>query len=232
MRQALTILVGIALAMGGGLCHAATESNTVAFDAAFAVRAIAALAESYVGGLVESMHTLAATEELRAGNWDRMVNLLATFEESALTYDSWFLLPDGAYYKVETGLQSANLSDRAYFAAVMGGEATLGDLVHSRSTGRKSMVLTVPVRDDDRIIGALGVTLYLEELGALLANAVRLPVTIGFYATGQDGRVSLCPSNPEMLLEAGSTVPINRAVGGIQISAPLGWTFVLGTFEE
>ena len=227
----IVLLIG-ALLVSGSVTLPVQASEDPTFSAAFAVRVIAALTESYVGSLVETMHTLSATNELRSGTWDEMVDLISAFEESVLTFDAWFLQPDGVYYKVGTGLQAGNLSDRSYFSTVMAGEATLGDLVHSRSTGRKSMVLTVPIIAGEHVIGALGVTLYLEELGALIADAIRLPSTVSFYATGQDGLIALYPSDAQMLLEPGSEAEMGVVSGGIQISPSLGWTFVLGTPAE
>ena len=85
-------------------------------DAPFGVRMIAQLSEAYIGGLIDAMHDMTVTADLRTGDWDRMRDLLAQFEESEeseLSYNAWFLRPDGSYFKVEPGLVSANLSDRA-----------------------------------------------------------------------------------------------------------------------
>jgi hypothetical protein len=220
----LVVMMGACLVLG-------EDSAQPSFNVAFAVRAVANLAEAYIGGLAESMATLTTTDELRSGDWNEMQDLLAQFQDATLTYDAWFLLPDGSYYKVGSGLQSANLSDRAYFSRVMAGEATMGDLVVSRSTGRKSMILTAPILVDGAVIGALGVTLYLEEFSLFLDDLLRLPVEIGFYATNSDGIIAL-HSNPSFLMEEGSRSGIAMATGGIQISSALGLTFVLGTVSD
>ena len=92
--------------------------------------------------------------------------------------------PMAPYYKVAAGLTGINLSDRAYFARVMAGETTFDDLVVSRSTGRKSLVLTAPILADSSIIGALGVTLYLDDFSQLLSDALDLPHDVAFYRRG------------------------------------------------
>lgn len=198
--------------------------------AAFGVRVIRNLTENYVNGLIESMHVMTATADLRTGDWDQMKSLLAQFEDSELSYNAWFLKPDGSYYKVETGLASANLSDRDYFARVMAGETTLGDLLISRSTGRKSMILTAPIYAGPSVIGALGVTLYLDDFCALINDKLRLPDGIGFYAYDEASLISM-HANPALLLEHLASAGVSLASGGIDVSDFLGWTFVLGTVE-
>jgi hypothetical protein len=221
---------GLLLVMGiAGVVAQAQED--LSLDVAFGVRVIARLAEAYIGGLVDAMHVMTATANLRTGDWDQMQGLLAQFQESELSYDAWFLKPDGTYYKVESGLASANLSDRGYFAKVMAGETTQNDLVVSRSTGRKSMVLTAPIFNGPTVIGALGVTLYLDDFSAFLADKVRLPESVRFYGYDTDDLVICVHSNPDLLLEPESSSGITLARGGIQISTAIGWTFVLGTAE-
>ena len=200
-------------------------------NAAFGVRAITLLAESYLSGLIESMHIMTASADLRTGDWEQMKGLLAQFEESELSYNAWFLKPDGSYYKVETGLQSANLSDRDYYTRVMAGETTLGDLLVSRSTGRKSMILTAPIYNGPSVIGALGVTLYLDDFSALLHDQLRLPEGVGFYAYRNEDPVICVHASPDSLLEPLASAGILLASGGIEVSDFLGWTFLLGAVE-
>ncbi|MBU1050791.1 hypothetical protein KKG90_12285 [Candidatus Bipolaricaulota bacterium] len=200
-------------------------------NAAFGVRAIRLFAEKSITALIESMHVMTATANLKSGDWEQMKDLVAQFEQSELSYNAWFLKPDGSYYKVGTGLATSSLSDRDYFTRVMAGETTLGDLVVSRSTGRKSMVLTAPIYNGSSVIGALGVTLYLDDFSALLVDRFRLPGELGFYAYRSTDPVISIHENPELLLESVSSAGIELAAGGIDISSFLGWTFLLGTIK-
>ena len=204
------------------------QGNDLCLDASHGVASVVTLAETYVSGLIDAMHVLTATAELRSADWETMRSLIDRFEQSTLlTYNAWFLVPDGTYYKVATGLASANLSDRGYFGRVMSGETTMGDLVISRSTGRKAMILTAPIERDDVIVGALGVTLYLEEFSELLESKLALPRGVGFYAASAEGLIA-AHSDVSLLMETQSACAITLAQGGLQISDILGWTFVLG----
>ena len=194
------------------------------------VSAAVALVEAHIGWLVNSMHVMTAANELKSGDWETMKSLLAQFEESSVSYNAWFLMPDGSYYKVATGQASANLSDRGYFPKVMSGESTLGDLVVSRSTGRKSMVLTAPIEIGNVVIGALGVTLYLDDFVNLIVASLGLPESLVLYATDDSGRMAL-HTDIELLLEDVSMASVNAESRVSKVSELLGWAFVLGIAE-
>ena len=198
-------------------------------DAETSIRLIAELAESAISNLIEKMHVMTATANLRTGDWDQMVDLLAQFEQSNLSYNAWFLQSDGSYYKVATGLASANLSDRAYFSRVMAGETTWGDLVVSRSTGRKSAILTAPIFNGPTVIGALGVTLYLDDFSSHLYSLVQLPENLEFYAYGISDSLITVHADAASLLEPVDSLGSLPSADGTHISDVLGWGFVLGT---
>ena len=221
-------VVSVVMVVLGLSVMGCAQGADLCLDAAYGATAVATLADTLVGGLVDAMQTMTATSELQSGVWETMRPLIGQFEMSSrLTYNAWFLRPDGTYFKVATGLASANLSDRTYFAPVMAGEMTVGDLVVSRSTGRKSMILTAPIERDGQIIGALGVTLYLAEFSGLLLDGLVLPEGAGIYATSADGQITV-HGDPALLLEDQSQSGIEAALRGSVLSDLLGWTFALG----
>jgi hypothetical protein len=131
--------------------------------------------------------------EVKRGDWEGMKKTLAAFQLSwgdAGVY--WFALPDGRYYTVEKGLAGQTLMDRPYFAELSDGRAVVGALVVSRSTGKKSTVIAIPIFDErSRMTGAVGATLFLEKLDTTLASAMSLPEGLVFYALGKDGTTVL-----------------------------------------
>jgi len=202
--------------------------SSFSVDGAVAVSAAVGLAEAHLGGLLQMMEVLASTADLQVGVWGGMRDLLAQFEELPISFNAWFLLPDGGYYKVATGLTGGNLSDRAYFPRVMAGETTIGDLVVSKSTGRKSMIMTVPIERNGAVIGALGVTVYLDDLSRQLVDTLALPEGVVFYAETADGLIAL-HSDPAVLLEDVSAAGVDGILTVRATSSLLGWTFVVGS---
>ena len=223
------IVVGLVLALA--VTPVALAQDSIEIDASVVARAAAELADAYLGGLHDMMGILATTADLQVGVWGGMQELLGRFETLPAPFDAWYLLPDGSYYKVETGLASANLSDRNYFPKVMAGEATYGDLVVSKSTGRKSMVMTVPIERSGSVIGALGVTVYLDEFSALILDALEIPEGMGLFAHTPEGRITM-HADVDLLLEGADASGIEQDVPVGVASDFLGWIFVVGPTAE
>jgi len=139
------------------------------------------------------LRALAASEEVKTTQWESMRRLFTGFQQAwgdAGIY--WFVLPDGNYYTVETGLVGQSLADREYFPRVMSGEAVIGSLVISKATGKKSAVMVVPVLNElGQVIGGVGASLFLEELDAALGQALSLPEGVVFYVLAPDGTTTL-----------------------------------------
>ncbi len=170
----------------------AIAGPTLTIDARIAVSAAVALADAHIQGVARSLELLAATEEVRSGKWENMVGLLTRFKEGQIPAVVFYALPDGSYYTVEKGKTDQNIEDRAYFPKVMAGEKTIGDLVVSRSTGKKVMVATAPIKNEGKAIGALGVALHLDRLSEILARELQLPPNMVLYAIdGKQGATAL-----------------------------------------
>jgi hypothetical protein len=139
------------------------------------------------------LRALAALPDVRSGKWDRMRETLSAFQDSWKNDGVyWFALPDGRYYTIERGLTDATLLDRPYFPKALSGRVVVGDLIVSRSTGRKSTVVALPVFDaSGKVAGVLGATLFLEELSGKLAEGLSPPEGTFFYALAPDGTTAL-----------------------------------------
>ena len=222
MGSCLALLL---LAVGCGGC----DESEVEIDAEVGVSAAVALTEARVEGLVSTMGVMALTDEVQSAEWDDMVDILTEFEGSSIPLVAWFVLPNGSYYTVDLGLASGNLSDRAYFPRVMAGEVVVGDLIVSKSTGLKAMVATVPVEDEGEVVGALGVSVFLEELSELTAADLGLSSDMVLYAVNDEGVIAL-HSDTDMVMGNSSALDVpEQAVS--ETSTLLGWTFTLGVEE-
>jgi hypothetical protein len=195
-------------------------------DAEVGVSAAAALTEARIEGVVGSMEVMAVVDEVLSGDWDEMVDVLTTFEESSIPLVAWYALPNGSYYTVDAGKTSANLSDRAYFPRVLAGEIVVGDLVVSKSTGRKVMVAVVPVKSGGAVTGVLGVSVYLDELSRSIVEDMGLPGDMVLYAVNGGGVVAL-HSDSDMLMEDSSALGGKSEQAVSQSSPFLGWTFTI-----
>jgi hypothetical protein len=220
-----TCLALLLLVVGCGGC----DESAVKIDGKVGVSAAVALTEARVEGLVGTMEVMALTDEVQSADWDNMVDMLTKFELSNIPLVAWFALPNGSYYTVDAGLASGNLSDRPYFPRVMAGEVVVGDLLVSKSTGVESMMATVPVKDNGEVVGALGVSVFLEQLSQLTAADLQLPNDMVLYAVNEDGVIAL-HTDTDLIMGNASDLDIpEKAVS--QASSLLGWTFTLGVEE-
>ncbi len=220
--------IGVALVLVGVASACCADSEpTMADCAEVGASAAVGLAEMYVEGLIRTMVVLAATAPVKSASWDAMFSLLETFQIASLPMATWFVLPDGSYHTVSGGRSSANLSDRDYFPVVMSGQIATGYVVISRSTGRVSMVTAVPAMLEGDIVGALGVSLFLDDFSLVIADDLNLPAGVVFYAATGDGRIAL-HSDPDVLSADVAEAGVITEETATFMSQLLGWTFGVG----
>jgi len=156
------------------------------------MNSFAALGEGHIESVLRDLRLMSATEEARSGEWEKMRGLLAEFAGSDIKAAAvWFALPDGSYYTVKEGLTGLALRDRQYFHRLMAGGEIIGNLVLSKTTGKRTAVVAVPVRRNGKIIGALGASLSVEDISRMIDEKMGLPEGMIFYALDQQGRTSL-----------------------------------------
>ena len=203
MNKVIAILsLCLALAMTGLSCGSGAGEAKI--DAEMGVSALAALADSHIKGYVDSMEALAMTQEVQSARWQDMAELLQKVDDAGTT--AWFVMPDGSYYSVEQGKTDQNLSDREYFPTLMAGERVIGSLVVSKSTGKASLIAAVPVTREGEVVGAIGCSIFLEELSMTLASEIDLPSDMMFWAANLDGDIAL-HSDTSMILEQDAELP-------------------------
>lgn len=157
-----------------------------AYDQAL-LSAVGSLADAYLLQTRHTLEMLARTAEVQSGQWDRMKPLVSASVPPTLPQVLWFARPDGTYYTSAGGRVDPKLSDRAYFPQLMAGEAVCGDLVVSKSTGKKSVILAVPVKKDGQVVGGIGASIFVDDLSQLLNERLKLPAGCLFYALTPNG---------------------------------------------
>jgi ABC-type amino acid transport substrate-binding protein len=153
--------------------------------------AVMALADQSLSCLAASLDGLALTTEAKSGDWSQIRPLLLNLEEHTTGARLWYALPDGSYYTTVDNLTTATLADRPYFPGVLAGNISIGSVVVSHSTGRTTGIVAVPIKDDGRVTGVLGGSVYLDTLSDYLADTLRLPANMSFFALDQNGSFAL-----------------------------------------
>jgi ABC-type amino acid transport substrate-binding protein len=158
--------------------------DRVTFASSTLLPGFTALVSARMHGIAAAMETLAITGELKGGNWESIRPLLVRIEREYPEARFWYARPDGSYYTTVDNLTSANLRDRSYFQGVLAGETSIGTIVVSKSTGKYSAIIAVPVRDQEMVNGLLGASVSCDTLEESIFNDFQLPG--GYYAFAVD----------------------------------------------
>jgi methyl-accepting chemotaxis protein len=162
-------------------------------EAHTALSAYRGMVEEHILGVAHALRIIANSSEARSAKWDEVNPLLTTLSTSLPTdATSWFVLPDGHYYTTDKeALAEESLKDRPYFSALMSGKEVFGDLVISRSTQHRSVIVAAPVVVDGRTVAGVGVSLRVRLLSQLVDGAMHLPENQYFYALERDTKIAL-----------------------------------------
>ena len=220
----ITIILGLCLVLlilASGCNNKAISSE---INLEMGAAGVVALTDSHIENCVNTLEVLAITEEVKSGDWEIMLPLLTKADEVMLHGPEWFCLPDGSYYVVGMGKTDKNIADRAYFPVVMSGSNTCSELVVSKSTGKKALIVAVPIIKEGAVIGALGISVFLEDLSDIIGEQLKLSDDIVFYAVTAENQVAL-HTDTEMILEDEPESLENS----VSLTAPfIGWRIILG----
>lgn len=163
---------------------------------------LTAFAERPIQDMARALTVVAGAQEIQSLDWAKMKPLLAAVQEHFGPANVWFARPDGTYFTVDTGLADKNLKDRPYFAKVMAGESSIGELVVSRSTGGNTVIAAVPIKKDGQVVGMLGASIYLDKLAEQIKTTTPLPKGFVFYALDTKGQIALHTEEERIFQEA------------------------------
>jgi hypothetical protein len=144
-----------------------------------------------IHSVLQTLELLATTSEVKSGEWETMKGLLSAYQKADGGFVAWYVLPDGRYYTGDKGLMDATLRDREYFPDLMAGREVLGALVVSRSTGQRSAVVAVPLKQGGKVVGGIGVSLFLDRLASQVDSSLALGPDEGFFAVAANGLTTL-----------------------------------------
>lgn len=193
MRCMLLLLCSVLFRISVTPVIAQENSPYFSADAQLALGAYRGIVEEHIAGIRRALKVIADSTEAKSGSWEQSGPLLKKLSDDLSTdATAWFVLPDGSYSATEVGGETdQNLKDRHYFPALMSGKEVFGDLVVSKSTGHRSVIVAVPVMVSGKTIGAVGVSLRVRLLSQLVDTYMSLPTNSYFYALERDTRIVL-----------------------------------------
>ncbi len=137
-----------------------------------------------------SLELAAMTPEAGRGDWPGIKSYLANLKKRVKGV-YFYLMPDGNYYSVEKDFTNLNLTSRGYFKPLFSGNQIKGFQIYSRSTGKKSAVMASPIFKAGRVTGALGTSVFLDDLHRVLNSEMDLPKDYTWFVVNSEGVIML-----------------------------------------
>lgn len=166
-----------------------------------ALNAAARYVDSIFANALASLELIASTPEAKSRDWNGIRRYLKQVE-AGLPGAYFFILPDGNYYSVALDFTNLSLSDRTYFKSLLAGNTVRGFPIYSRSSGKRSALMAVPIVKDNQVIGALGASIFLDELHARLNRDFALPPDYLWYVLNADGLTMLHTNGDFIFMDA------------------------------
>lgn len=193
MSKFISMLMSAVLALCLLAVRAEAKTVSVQLQPEVALGAFMGLVEDHLEGILRTEKVIATTTEARTGKWEKLQPLLDRFSQDLPTDATvWFMMSDGSYYStVKKGLAGQSLRDRTYFPRLMAGREVLGELVISKSTGQRSIIVATPVFANGKVVAAIGVSVDAVKLSGLVDSSMTLPENAYFYALDAKTKVTL-----------------------------------------
>ena len=193
MAKIFSLIISVIIMISLLTVRAESKSASLKLDPQVTLGTYKGLVEDHLGGVLRTARVITLTSEAQSAKWQSVKPLLDRFSNDLATDATvWFVLPDGSYFSTETGgISDQNLKDRNYFPKLMSGQDVLGDLVISKSTGHRSIIVASPVMVNGKVVAAVGVSVSVRLLSGLLESNTKLPDNAYFYALDSATRIVL-----------------------------------------
>ncbi len=136
------------------------------------------------------LQQIARNPDTQSARWEAIYPQLEAISHR-LPAVYFFVLPDGNYYSVEKGFTNLNLSNRGYFESLFAGNPVLGYEIYSRSSGKKSALMAAPIVVENKVIGALGASIFLDDLHHKINRDLMIPEDYTWFAVNSEGLTML-----------------------------------------
>lgn len=161
-------------------------------DARHALGVTASLIETYMQHALTSLRLIAISPATRSGIWPEIRPGLHTLC-NAIPGAALYIEPDGNYYSVQHDYTGLNVSDREYFEPLFNGEEVHGSLIYSRSAGKQSVLMAVPVFEEGEVTGGVALSIFLDDFQQLISQSLNLSSDYLWYVIDEEAYTVLHP---------------------------------------
>ncbi|HOD53809.1 MAG TPA: cache domain-containing protein [Candidatus Cloacimonadota bacterium] len=187
MRIIFLILV---LATSFSLFAEYIPAEPILLDAESVLNLGAGHIDKQINNALTAIQIIAETPEAKKGDWEGIKKYLKPLQKN-LPGVYFYVLVNGNYYTVDRDFTNLNLKTRDYFNPLFSGNQIKGFPVYSRSSGKKSIVLATPVYTKEKISGAIGISVYLDQLADEITDLMNLNEHFTWFVIRSDGNTLL-----------------------------------------
>jgi hypothetical protein len=188
MKKVISALFVFILANSAWAAEAAQNQQTTVPKST--LNAASNYLDTVLMNTLASLELIASTPEAKNGDWKGIKRYLKQLK--GVTPGVYFyVLPDGNYYSITLDYTNLNLSNRGYFKSLFTGNPVMGFPIYSRSSGKKSALMAAPISTDGKVTGALGASVFLDELHDKLNREFSLPDEYTWFVLNSEGMMML-----------------------------------------
>ncbi len=160
-----------------------------------ALGGLVSITTDYIQQVEDGLAELSGDSDIITMEWELIEPKLADFEQD--WFITFLIKPDGSYMRPGIGMEDKNLSDRDYFPILMGGECFDNSFHVSKSTGKKSMMTGCPLLKNDEVVGAVGASIFLGNLGEMIREGMGLDGSSIFFIVNSDSMTIISSDNTD-----------------------------------
>ncbi|NTW83654.1 MAG: hypothetical protein HGB36_09865 [Chlorobiaceae bacterium] len=193
MSKTFSLLIAAVFLIFSSAFSAEKKNAVIKLDPQIALGSFKGTVEEHFSGILRTAKIIALTGEAKTGIWESVKPLLDEFSKELPTdAAAWYAMPDGSYYTTVSGtLTDQNLKDRPYFARLLAGQDVLGDLVISKTTHHRSVIVATPVTFNGKVVAVIGVSVRVRLLSDMVNAQLTLPDNTYFYALDPETKIVL-----------------------------------------
>lgn len=179
-RKVAFFLIGISLIFSGCGSSAEKKAEDILLNSMQTV-------DNIFAAELLRLKNIALENEVQKGDWEFIKAALLAETSDMIPALYWYALPDGSYFTSEQDSVDADLSNREYFPDLQAGKEVVGFPIVGKTSGKKSIVVAVPILKEETVTGILGTSIYLDELWDFLKEKIVIPEKYDFYAVSTSG---------------------------------------------
>ncbi|MDY6968725.1 MAG: methyl-accepting chemotaxis protein, partial [Spirochaetota bacterium] len=149
------------------------------------------IVDSFYNTLINEVQSYSKLDIIKEMDFEKMESFLTNLHKNKKDNIEMYFISTTDGNTLTSIMKRTNISDRAYFKKLLEiGERTISVPVVNKVSGKKIVVCLNPVKENDRIIGAFGVTMQTKKLEEE-AQSLKKQVTdkTGFWVLSKNGRI-------------------------------------------